>query len=789
MFQEPCVLAMNDCLKRNMKPLYITEAQVSFDETQKTQNVIIISPEFLLVYDDTGKKIVELYSWVKLRAAKLLEDQVLQIKFKNNKIQIESNNFDNVIYFISDQIQKYCSKSEQYSMNFHPETYITSFPTRFSILNRFKYHIKISKISLDSKVFQYFANFLDKNSETLDFIKFPKLDKYISSLCYCIPMISHLYTIIIDSKLPKNIIQHIAGVFMQYTSIKSIQIRGELTSEILNLLKSINQKYQPQFANLTFIDSNMIVSNLNILEELSNSTSLTSFGFNNALHSGSYRFFSTSLFQPSILNSLRSLNISNMKGINFEQLFPKLKFIESLALENVDLELTDLFDYAEKYLGSIKYLNVSRNKCSKQFSEQKLPNSLTTVISDFIKFNDLCLSSYFSFLMENCNSFLNLSITNITATEEDWQKLYIALQNQSYTKLKSLKWDFNSVDSKFFNFLKNNKNLTEISLNNCFKENNQQSISCFVDFLKNISLNSVSLCNNIYLGKNFNSILQSLNKINIETLLILNCSGIDENILLNFVENSKSLKRIEFDGINPKDQTVYLKIIDTLLTKNIDFIYPNSDISKFKEKNPIETEIKLKYMQISKEYIKPVSLTSFPLYFDKKKPETKQKEMKSRNLSFSFSSDKDQEILMKTNEEVIQTEIPEEPSTPKKRRLAQLLRDAKKNRKTKKDKKYENSEDFFISRVDSQIEGRLQKKTKDVQSREIKPVVDHSFVKEHSWEFPSEKFELNFDEKIWDEFENETSVIELYKELSLEKNTVPPRAGNLPKTPKKISPF
>lgn len=227
-------------------------------------------------------------------------------------------------------------------------------------------------------------------------------------------------------------------------------------------------------------------------------------------------------------------------------------------------------------------------------------SSLTNLILNHCTFvNDALFELFNCLAAGNHQDFLTLDLSDILCTPESLQSFYSKSSDLVIEKLGTLVWDGNQVTGRciepFMTFLKNQPNLTNLSLNRCFiKNDHSMTLPLLVDLLRKKSFMQFCLAASGQngFGPQLSNALDSLISCSKELRLldITNQNVGDAGLFLVLRQMNPGLQEFYFEGYQPSSvdslSTVMLKIMSKKQLKKVS--WPATDATQLIAKTSIE---------------------------------------------------------------------------------------------------------------------------------------------------------------------------------------------------------
>ncbi|OHS93070.1 hypothetical protein TRFO_12089 [Tritrichomonas foetus] len=344
----------------------------------------------------------------------------------------------------------------------------------------------------------------------------------------------------------------------------------------------------------------------------------------------SFKSFSQTFLISKCFHSLEALWIT---GINFyvemkEFLFQLLgsdwllkdKRLHTLAIIDCNINIEELLNHMKLFETGIVTANLSKNLFS-QAPDLSICNALSpqmNLVLENCSFCDTCLPSLFQALSNHKGQFLRLNCSEIMTSKEGWDHFSRIQSSIILPTLTELVWDRNLITpsnvGNFISFLKNQKNLTELSISDCIQADVLDNvIHDFAHFIRTSNLTSFTIQSTkpeTSLGPQLFEILSQL--IERRTLRVLDISGqsiggVNMYKLVNMMYQYGNMTNFYFDHVSMTSAEYFIEIMNTLLKLNLnEMTWPKIDINKLLNKEPANkrSEIYTRIEMVKKQYLK-----------------------------------------------------------------------------------------------------------------------------------------------------------------------------------------
>ncbi|EAY12011.1 Leucine Rich Repeat family protein [Trichomonas vaginalis G3] len=332
------------------------------------------------------------------------------------------------------------------------------------------------------------------------------------------------------------------------------------------------------------------------------------------------------LFFSSCFHSLQSLSIRDLT--NAEDLSTgifqllccgwvlKSKCMKHLNFSNSSMNIGKLLSNIKDIDCGVLELNLSYNTFTNLSGNLILPG-LTNLILNHCTFVSDALYELFSCLSQQKHlAPLTIDVSDALCTPSSFASFYQNSPKLIIPELQTLIWDGNQVSGKniepFMKFLKNQPNLSNLSLNFCFdKKDHETTLIQLSDLFKTLRFNQLCIAANgdHGFGQPLTTCLEYLlnNSKNLHLLDITNQRVTDVGLFLVLRQLPPSLEAFYFEGFNPSTVDSICTILSRVTQSNTikKSLLPELDIVNLYTKTPLDkrSDMKKKIHQVREDFI------------------------------------------------------------------------------------------------------------------------------------------------------------------------------------------
>ena len=535
----------------------------------KSERIAVFSNIKFYIYQKSECK--KSFLWIELSCIKVTDKDVT-LKFGKNVFHIYPTDIKLFLSCIFDVIQRVLLPSELEKLDFYSFHSFIALPNPFSVSSRIRMKIEEKKMSYDRELVQPITDTLSYKRKDLNLSKFDS--ELLPFFVEAIPLYIGIRSIKIASSGKVDAYQYVSNLVLEKTNLRLIDVNGYSNANFEKYMANLSLNKSPKLLSLSFESSFFQESQLNLLKNMYKKSNLMGLEFHNAVSPQAFDFFHDSFF---LSLNLKSLNLDGTRGINLPRILILLPGLVLLSLENCDLDISDVIIQIQN-LQKLRSINLSGNRCTNYVKlRTQLPPNVLSVYANNVTWEKQCLVEFFKYRL------MKLSISYISASSDEWQRLFDSLPDNQNNTLASIIWDGNNLHSNFFNYLKNQVCLNYLSLNDCFNQHHIDCLSYLTDYLKfqNSELDTFSLrgteSNNI--GEYLPNILDIIMRnTKIHTLDVYGQRGGDQSII-TIIENLGNMKVISCDKMNLTKGALLYDLAEKAYLYQVWLSYPSEDIS------------------------------------------------------------------------------------------------------------------------------------------------------------------------------------------------------------------
>ena len=410
----------------------------------------------------------------------------LILRFSNNgndkEIAFTSPNYKIIGQKIGDHLQRLMGPIFALKLNL---ALLTNNKVNFdndSVLLRLKVFCEAKEIKIPDAIMKKLETYL--STRQVNFL-FSDWGTSLEPILFAIQPYQHNICGIINTPLTQELCEKLKSIVIPF---KHICIATPYSKILEDFLK--NAKLE--CTSMSFKNTRFDPQSLPLVGAVASQSSVQSLGMNNAFLDTAFDvFYTESVFKKDMIQSLSYLNIDNTKGIKLPRLLWFIKNITILSLANCGLEVTHTLNQLCSYdLPNLRCLNLSGNICQETFvqtKELKIPPDLCRIDVSSVEFSRGCAKNLFEFLFKQEWKYgARLYANNLTIPSGDIQDLFDFFDSTPFNNLVELGWCKNQTRIGLIRFLKKNKKLMNLFMDEDFGDKSPGKITEFANTIMDL---------------------------------------------------------------------------------------------------------------------------------------------------------------------------------------------------------------------------------------------------------------------------------------------------------------
>ncbi|OHT17104.1 hypothetical protein TRFO_12616 [Tritrichomonas foetus] len=436
-------------------------------------------------------------------------------------------------------------------------------------------------------------------SNFLSLIELPELELflpiYLDSLKVA-PQVKQLRLPLIPSLDTYDLV---TDLLSENAFIEFLEIAGKSDGKLSFLIKAIKDNKKSHINALSFVHSQFRIEDLEILYDFIVKGPIHSLELHSAMRSSSLDYFYSTFLTPLLCEKLAILNLNKTLGLNVDKLFPKVRNISMLSLENCDIDLgATLNSLAKSSLIGLQVLNISgcMVKTLPDQDSQVFNKNFTKLVINDVSWPKDTFVPFFEYIFSHFTNGLRLFFSNEVASDEEWLKLFQFIKESSYTHILELGWNHNPTHIELINFLRRSVKITHLEMTGCFDEDAPEAIDSLCDYLKYTnSFKTLILQGNEehHFGQFTKKVITSLHGHRSLVKLDISESYGAEDVLeclVPLVEAISALRFLKFDGLKCTNIQLYTETLTDLskFKDTVKISFPINDLKDFKQEGQFQ---------------------------------------------------------------------------------------------------------------------------------------------------------------------------------------------------------
>ena len=580
-------------------PIYTAPCKENSCSILKKDSLVVITDRTLDIYSQGQGALRCSIPWLSI-ASISIEGSEIKLKFEKKNVTIYSDTFANSIFgAIVHTLQQILTSFETKCLSLDTYNVPRAKHSGVGALVRFTELIKKNELLISPNALNNFKLALMESKKEVSVSEFGDPTNIIP-LFLSVSPICNFESVILPQINGYPMYKIISEYAPAIARLKYIDIPGKANDGFDNFFKALKAQTASQLRGISFTNTEFTGPQLIKLSEFIGDTKLSALGLHNSLTIDSYPTFYAEFFNSAMIGGLVVLNLDGTKNLDIARLFPVLRHIYVLSLEDCGLHIDRVFTQISlSGIRNLRALNVSKNLCEHfPSSSMSVPSSLISLVANNVRWCDLCLSNMLKLLFFRPSN-LKLSIANASASQAEWNTVFQFLGTTRYENLVSLTWDGNPLNANLFTYITRNTQLEYLSMCNCFTQTEPATIATFSKILETCpSLKFLLLKGSPQ--RSLGRLVGSITRVAIakKTLIHLDIGDnrLGDQGLLQIkalFTSRNSLKMVNFDGSNPQTPQALFDILElaSRVQEQIHTSFPINDMLKLKENNLITQEI------------------------------------------------------------------------------------------------------------------------------------------------------------------------------------------------------
>ncbi|EAY22858.1 hypothetical protein TVAG_076050 [Trichomonas vaginalis G3] len=583
---ESSVAKLKEKLKtEHITPILVQAIKEPAEKTDQNDKILVITTPKLLIYS-IDMNALNKFSWNDLTSVEFTSKSAF-LTFRSSKISFDSPNINQISGEIVDCVRSILSDEELHQKGMNPFQNYHSKPTYNSIIGRLTNYIEALENSEYGKLIEILSNICIFRKNSLSFKALYAFKDCIPSVLNILPISHFIDTLIIESNPDFDPYANISDFITKNTTITRLAVQGPLGPKFRKFSHNFEISPSNVVTNFIFCGDNFNDADFKDISSFIVAKKISALGFINSFTKDSLNAFSSSIFKSPIVEKLKTINIYGNLPTKISNFLNQFTSLTNLVLINSDVDVCEVFKICSKF--QLTSIDLSKNKCSSGFSQvNSISQMLFSIKLEDVKWDDGALTGFMTFLSQNCKKNLELNISDANSSANEWFNLFISLKKLKFSKIIGLTWNNNPINNFFFNFLKKNEKLSNLSLRGCFSEMESDQITNLCSFLaNNSSIQKLDVRGNAlrHFGKYITSVLTAIQiSSKVEYLDISNNYSGDAGInQIKYLLQVCPIKTINCDGFYPSSASNYVEFLDSVIeiqkSNNLLFSWPSKDLS------------------------------------------------------------------------------------------------------------------------------------------------------------------------------------------------------------------
>lgn len=581
--------------------VYTTDCKENSCSILKKDSIINITDFGIDIYSKGKGNLRTSLPWIAISRVKIQNNDIY-LKFSSKSVTISSELASRQIFgAIIHCLQQILSSFEIQLLHVDQFNVPKAKHSGYGALIRFAELARTNGKLISPEAYDKFKTFLMTSQRELDLSLLGDPQTTLPLFLGTLPLTSTIQSVSIPYIPMFPTYQVLADYAASVARLNYIDIAGKAGETFKLFIMKMSNMQNSKLLGLSFTNSDLTNDNLTVLSEYVGKQRISSIAFHNAILYDSLPFFYSNFFTSNMIGSLTVLNLDGTKNLDVQKLFPVLRNIYVLSLENCGLPVDRILSQISLCgLRNLRALNVSNNICEHlPISAITLPQTLISFVANNIRWSDLCLVNIFKIVFSRRKVSTKLSLSYANSSPDEWSRVWSYLNSCTYDNLISFTWDGNPIHVSLFTFLLINQQLEYLSMCDVFSQNEPNAVSVFGKYLEKseaIKFLIVKGGNQKYLGR----LIGAVTRIAITKKTLVHLDIGNNRIGDNGLEQLKplytqvtALKMVNFDGSYPqtKDTLIYLLDLASKSLEKIKTSFPVKDFNSLRERAVISNEL------------------------------------------------------------------------------------------------------------------------------------------------------------------------------------------------------
>ena len=341
-------------------PIFVTIAKEDCRSFFKANGIAVITETHLEIFKQKNGKHKVSFFYMNLNQM-VIEKDHLVFRFVEKKFSLYPSLFDQFVGTLMHVLTNIVPYWKKKQLNILSTKLPKIRGSSYSSYVLFNELIKDKDSSLSSECKEKLYEIFKYSCSSVDLRMIPQISLVSDELFSVINLIKHLDTIKIPSHLIGSIIRIGTDCLKKLGCIFFYEKRNK---EMESLLSSMRGFIGAKIKALSFTESEFNIKDIDVIKDIVIENKIVSLSLNNAFVQDSVHGIYSLLSNTGVFNSLVSLSLDDTKGLNLNELFPKLSSINHLSLAGCGIQVFEITQSISSFSFSfLKTLCISRNPC------------------------------------------------------------------------------------------------------------------------------------------------------------------------------------------------------------------------------------------------------------------------------------------------------------------------------------------------------------------------------------------------------------------------------------------
>ena len=570
----------------------------------RNSRIFLVTEWYLLLLKKRGKRKVKpiyIFRWVDIEGIVAFSSTEFRITFANRDRslirKIGTQNLRTEFVFSHPKAGKIISKMYLYISSYtfpdmmpqiiFPEDYEKPEQAPGDVISYLRMKMRRKNHAVSSSLLDSIRSYLRTRPTQFRMTQIPGMAENVRILMEALSFEPRITTVVVPFDSEMDVLRLLRKFLKVNRNITKVVFDGPVPDAVLfqRFAEAFIHLNRTSTNELVFNDSDFTVDHFFSLCFIVRNKSFKAITFKNALRPIVVNPFVMKVEENPGFQTLQSLTVQDLIGLNIRYLLPCLTRVQTLNLVHCDFEIADLFDVlttaesTKEATYSLVSLNISGNRNHKKIVDDiLLPESLMDLVMTDITWD---LDSLMLFMdgLSKTQTHLTLDLSRTQLPLGKWNTFFFNIEDMKIASIDALKWNENPMDECFMRFLTNCTSLKMLSLNGCLsgKEEVIPRLIKFISETETLEVLAIAGTHLRALGKETLKIVKALEQNRSIRRLDLRNNKAGKRImeeLMTVMMDNRLVEEVLLDGNEIGDMNSYIDLYDALQKRGTPLIMP-----------------------------------------------------------------------------------------------------------------------------------------------------------------------------------------------------------------------